>query len=107
MRKPRDYDAELQALTDKAKALKAQKQGQLGALVISTGADALSAEELAGALLAASQADANQKEVWRKSGAAFFQRNAAKPRRGASPNEHGATASGASAHSPAGETSAP
>jgi hypothetical protein len=107
MRKPRDYDAELQALTDKAKALKAQKQGQLGALVIGTSANALSAEELAGALLAASHADAAQKEVWRKSGAAFFLRNAAKPRRNASPNEHGAAASSASPQSPAGETSAP
>lgn len=107
MRKPRDYDAELQALTDKAKALKAQKQGQLGALVISTGADALSAEELAGALLAASRADTVQKEAWRKSGAAFFQRNAAKPRRGTSADEHGAAASSASPQPHPGETSAP
>lgn len=107
MRKPRDYDTELQALTDKTKALKAQKQGQLGALVISTGADALSADELAGALLAAGRADAVQKEAWRKSGAAFFQRSAAKPRRGASAHEHGAAASGTSTQSSAGETSAP
>lgn len=107
MRKPRDYDAELQALTDKAKTLKAQKQGQLGALVISTGADALSAEELAGALLAAGRADVVQKEVWRKSGAAFFQRNAAKPRRSASANEPSNAASGTSPQSPAGETSPP
>lgn len=107
MRKPRDYDAELQALTDKAKALKAQKQGQLGALVISAGADALPAEELAGALLAAGRADAVQKEAWRKSGAAFFQRSAGKPRRGASPNEHGPAANGASPQSPTDEASAP
>ena len=40
MRKPRDFDDELQALTDKAKALKTKKQSQLGELVISTGADA-------------------------------------------------------------------
>jgi hypothetical protein len=45
MRKPRDFDAELQALTDKAKALKSKKQGQLGELVIATGADALSIEQ--------------------------------------------------------------
>lgn len=51
MRKPRDYDAELQALTEKAKALKTKKQGQLGDLVIATGADALTVEQLAGALL--------------------------------------------------------
>ena len=32
-RKPRDYDAELQALMDKAKKLKSQKSVQLGELV--------------------------------------------------------------------------
>src|SRR3546814_4861485 len=72
MRKPRDFDAELQALTDKAKALKTKKQGQLGELVIATGADAMSIEKLAGALLEAVGADAARKEAWRKSGAAFF-----------------------------------
>ena len=41
MRKVRDYDAELRALNDKAKALKARKVQQLGELVTSTGADAL------------------------------------------------------------------
>ena len=51
MRKPRDFDAELQALTDKARALKTRKQGQLGELVLATGADALSIEQLAGALM--------------------------------------------------------
>ena len=51
MRKPRDFDAELQALTDKAKALRNKKQGQLGELVIATGVDALSIEQIAGALL--------------------------------------------------------
>ena len=56
MRKPRDFDAELQALTDKAKALKTKKQGQLGELVIAIGADALSIEQLAGALLVAAGA---------------------------------------------------
>src|SRR3990167_6637031 len=44
MRKPRDFNADLQALSDKAKALKAKKQGQLGELVIATGADTLSVE---------------------------------------------------------------
>ncbi len=51
MRKPRDYDAELKALTDKARQLKTRKTSQLGELVKATGADALSAEVLAGALL--------------------------------------------------------
>lgn len=55
MRKPRDYDAELQALTDKAKALKMKKQSQFGELVIACRADALSIEQLAGAMLDAVQ----------------------------------------------------
>ena len=75
MRKPRDYDAELKALTDKARQLKTRKQSQLGELVIACGADALGAEELAGVLLAAiSTADSTRREAWRKRGAAFFQR---------------------------------
>lgn len=73
MRKPRDYDAELKALTDKARQLKARKQSQLGELVIATGADDLTPEELAGALLvAAGTNDTARKEAWRKRGAAFF-----------------------------------
>ena len=55
MRKPRNYDAELKALENKAKDLKARKVQQLGELVIATGADALTAEELAGALARAAQ----------------------------------------------------
>ena len=51
MRKVRDYDAELKALGDKARALKAKKVQQLGELVTSTGAAALDADVLAGALL--------------------------------------------------------
>lgn len=74
MRKPRDYDAELQALNDKAKQLKTRKQTQLGELVIATGADALGTEVLAGVLLAAiGNDDLSRKEAWRKRGAAFFQ----------------------------------
>jgi DNA-binding protein H-NS len=74
MRKPRDYDAELQALNDKAKQLRSRKQTQLGELVIATGADALGTELLAGVLLAAiSNDDLSRKEAWRKRGAAFFQ----------------------------------
>ncbi|MFN3817599.1 conjugal transfer protein TraD [Blastomonas sp.] len=74
MRKPRDYDAELQALNDKAKRLRTRKQTQLGELVIATGADALGTETLAGVLLAAiGNDDPSRKEAWRKRGAAFFQ----------------------------------
>lgn len=74
MRKPRDYDADLKALADKARQLKIRKQSQLGELVMATGADALGVEELAGALLHAAGTDATTREAWRKRGAAFFQR---------------------------------
>lgn len=77
MRKPRDFDAELKALNDKARQLKDRKVHQMGELVIATGADTLPIEQLAGALLAAAETkDAAAKEAWRKRGAAFFQRSA-------------------------------
>lgn len=82
MRKPRDFDAELKALTDKARQLKSRKQSQLGELVMATGADAMTSEELAGALLEAiASTDTARKEAWRKRGAAFFQ-NGSATRRG-------------------------
>lgn len=86
MRKPRDFDAELKALEDKARDLKTRKVQQLGELVIATGADALSANELAGALVVLAETkDAEKKEAWAKRGAAFFQgrarRNASAPDR--------------------------
>ncbi|MEN3748365.1 conjugal transfer protein TraD [Sphingomonas sp. HF-S3] len=75
MRKPRDLDSELQALSDKAKQLKSRKLQQLGELVIATGADAFPIEQLAGALLTAVEAkEPATKEGWRKRGAAFFRR---------------------------------
>jgi len=74
MRKPRDFDVELKSLEDKARDLKARKVQQLGELVISTGADALSADELAGALIVLAETkDAGKREAWAKRGAAFFQ----------------------------------
>ena len=79
MRKVRDYDAELKALSDKARALKAKRVEQLGQLVAATGADALDAETLAGVLLdAIGSKDAIAKEAWRAKGAAFFQRRGRK-----------------------------
>lgn len=73
MRKPRDYDAELKALDNKARQLKPRKREQLGELVIATGADALPVEQLAGALLLAVEAtDERTKEAERARGAAFF-----------------------------------
>jgi len=75
MRKPRDFDAELKALNDKAKQLRERKVHQLGELVIATGADELSIEQLTGLLLAGKESkDPNVKESWRKRGAAFFLR---------------------------------
>jgi hypothetical protein len=73
MRKPRDFDAELKALEDKARDLKRRKVRGLGELVIATGADTFSAEELAGALIVlAETTDTGKKEAWAKRGAAFF-----------------------------------
>jgi hypothetical protein len=73
MRKPRDYDAELQALTEKAKGLKERKVRKLGELIVATGADALPLDILAGVLLAAAETkDASLMEAWRTRGAAFF-----------------------------------
>ncbi|MER9557154.1 conjugal transfer protein TraD [Mesorhizobium sp. M0323] len=73
MRKPRDFDAELKALEDRARELKTRKVQQLGELVIATGADALSAEELTGALIVLTETkDAAKKEAWAKRGATFF-----------------------------------
>lgn len=73
MRKPRDFDSELKALEAKAKELKARKVQQLGELVIATGADTLSTDELAGALVAlAATDDAAKREAWAKRGDAFF-----------------------------------
>lgn len=106
MRKPRDFDAELQALTDKAKTLKTKKQSQLGELVAATGADALSIEQLAGALLDAIGADAARKETWRKSGAAFFRGDSGRTRKGAGRNAGSGTANSAGAQPPSGEAGA-
>jgi hypothetical protein len=61
---------------------------QLGELVISTGADALSPDELAGALIVLAEAkDAGKREAWAKRGAAFFQ---GRSRRTASAPDHDA-----------------
>ena len=82
MRKVRDYDTELKALGDKARALKAKKVQQLGELVTATGADALDTEMLAGALLFIVQESTSpgNQEAWRSGGAAFFQRRGKKAR---------------------------
>ncbi|MGJ4896679.1 MULTISPECIES: conjugal transfer protein TraD [unclassified Bradyrhizobium] len=74
MRKPRDFDTELKALGDKARDLKSRKVQQLGELVIATGADGLSVDELAGGLIVLTETkDAGKKEAWARRGAMFFQ----------------------------------
>lgn len=77
MRKPRDFDAEMKALQEKARDLKSRKVQQLGELVIASGADALSPEELAGALIVLAETkEAGKREAWARRGAAFFQSRA-------------------------------
>ena len=74
MRKPRDFDAELKALGDKARDLKSRKVQQLGELVIATGADTLTVDELAGALIVLAETkEVGKREAWARRGAAFFQ----------------------------------
>jgi hypothetical protein len=90
MRKVRDYNAELKALEDKARGLKARRVEQLGQLVTATGADALDLEILAGVLLdAARSQNAEAKEAWRVKGAAFFQQRGRKGGRTAGGNSDG------------------
>ncbi len=107
MRKPRDYDTELKALEDKARELKTRKVQQLGELVIATGADALTADELAGALVVlAETTDAGKRDAWAKRGAAFFlgksRRSAPAPDR----NAGGATTQPSGAQPASGATGA-
>lgn len=102
MRKVRDYDAELTALRDKAKAIKARKVEQLGALVVATGADALDLEVIAGMLrfgVIEAKSEA-VKEDWRADGAMFLKRRGRKGNGAAGGNrtstgkEHGGAATG-------------
>lgn len=73
MRKPRDIDAELEALAERAAALKARRVSQLGELVIASGADALGTDILMGALsAAATEKNEQTRTQWRQRGEAFF-----------------------------------
>jgi hypothetical protein len=90
VRQPRNFDAELKALDDKARDLKERKLRQLGELVVATGADALRVEELAGVLLAAvASTDKAAKQECRQRGAAFFRKPARTPARSADVGEGG------------------
>ncbi|MGB5104917.1 MAG: conjugal transfer protein TraD [Steroidobacteraceae bacterium] len=66
---------------------------QLGELVIATGADAFSAEELAGALIVLAETrDAGKREACAKCGAAFFQRRSRRPAKASDREAGGAPA---------------
>jgi hypothetical protein len=93
MRKPRDYDAELRALEDKARELRARKVYELGELVIATGADTLAPEQLAGALIVlAETTDSGKREAWAKRGAAMFRQRSRRSSKPTDRNPPGAAA---------------
>jgi len=93
MRKPRDFDAELKALGDKTRDVKSRKVQQLGELVIAIGADALTADELAGALIVLAETkDPGKREAWARRGAAFFQGRSRRTAPAADRNAGGASA---------------
>ena len=107
MRKLRDYDAELNALEQKAKALKTRKVHQLGELVIATGADGFSTEELAGALIVlAETTDIAKREAWTKRGAAFFQRRSRRSQKTADRNAESTPAQSGGAQPASGDEGA-
>ena len=75
-RKPKDYEAELQALMERTKKVKSQKTVQLGEIAQLVGADALPLEAFAGALMAALEQSRKQPEAiarWTERGATLFQ----------------------------------
>lgn len=101
MRKPRDFDAELKTLEARAQQLRNRKLMQLGELVVSTGADAVSIEELAGALLGMiGTSESQRREAWRKRGAAFFH-HGAKGAAAGTGGEQGGAAKGTPGDQPA------
>lgn len=101
-RKPRDYDAELQALMERAKKVKTQKTTQLGELVQVIGADSLPIEALAGVLLAALDESKSQPETvarWTQRGQVFFQQSSKRGKTTAVDNPAPGTASNGSTES--------
>jgi DNA-binding protein H-NS len=72
MKKPRDIDAELRALTQKARDLKAKRVTQMGELVIATAGEQIPLEILAGLLLTSRGATPSEREAWRAKGESFF-----------------------------------
>lgn len=107
MRKPRDYDADLKVLEDKAKTLRTRKVMQHGELIAATGADAIDPDLLAGGLIAlAKLTDGKRKEELREIGAAFFRRSTRKAPRGAARGDRGGEPSEGDAPPSRSETSA-
>ncbi|MER9299240.1 conjugal transfer protein TraD [Mesorhizobium sp. M0621] len=105
MRKPRDFDAELKALEDKARELKTRKVQQLGELVIATGADQLSTDELAGALVAITETkETSKREAWAKRGVMFFENRSRRAAPASQRNLRGASAQPGGPQSPASGT---
>lgn len=101
MRRPKDFDAQLKALADKAKALKDNKLHRLGELVVATGADAIDPETLAGALLAITATkDPVQRAAWKKAGGEMFRKGVRPAKAGASGNGEGSQAGNSSRTSP-------
>ncbi len=75
-RKPKDYDAELQALMERTKKVKSAKTVQLGEIAQLVGADTLPLEAFAGALMAALEQSKKQPEAiarWTERGEVLFQ----------------------------------
>jgi hypothetical protein len=100
MRKPKDFDAQLKALADKARALKDNKLHRLGELVVATGADAIDMETLAGGLLAmTTTTDLKQTAAWKKAGEEMFRKGVRPANAGASANRESAQ-TGNSSRSP-------
>jgi len=92
----KDYNAELAALKQRQRELRHRQVQQLGELVVATGADTLDPAVLAGALLAAVDADKAAREMWRNAGARFLEaRN--RPRRKAASGQDRADANPAGA----------
>lgn len=106
MRRPRDYDAELKALDEKAKELKERKLRQFGVLVIATGADALPVEELVGTLLLSVEGKGAPKEECRQRGEQFFRRSARGTAKRSDRRASGGAANAGNAQPAAGDKSA-
>lgn len=98
MRKVRDFDAELKALNERAKLLRARKIQQFGELIEATGADALEPDLLAGALLGVvAEKNKATTTTWSEAGARFFRETSRRSSRRARNSSEGNEATAGSA----------